>query len=226
AKVARVIPVILRPCDWHGMPFGKLNATPKDGKAISTWPNLDEAFLDVVKAIKGAVGHSASVAPTRLATQAVSPAERASFPRSSNLRVKKQFTDADKDRHLDEAFEYMTKFFEGSLHELEQRNDGLQTTFRQIDANTFTAIVYQHGKTVAECRISRGGFMGKGITYSSDAGSRSNSINDNLSVEADDQGMYLKTMMNFGSSALRDDAQLTFEGASEYYWSRLIERIQ
>jgi hypothetical protein len=120
----------------------------------------------------------------------------------------------------------MTKFFEASLHELEQRNSGLQTTFRRIDANTFTAVVYQHGKSVSACRISLGGFMGKGITYSSDAGARSNGINDMLSVESDDQGLYLKTMMNFGSSTLRDDAQLTFEGASEYYWSRLIDRLQ
>ncbi len=45
---ARVIPVTVRPCDWHPLPFGKLVATPRDGKAISTWPNLDEAFLDVV----------------------------------------------------------------------------------------------------------------------------------------------------------------------------------
>jgi hypothetical protein len=27
---ARVIPVILRPCDWHSAPFGKLLATPID----------------------------------------------------------------------------------------------------------------------------------------------------------------------------------------------------
>jgi hypothetical protein len=40
-----VIPVILRPCDWHDMPFGRLQATPKDGKAITLWPNIDEASL-------------------------------------------------------------------------------------------------------------------------------------------------------------------------------------
>ena len=226
AKEARVIPVILRPCDWHDMPFGKLNATPKDGKAVSTWPNLDEAFLDIVGAIKGVIGHPAAAASTRFATQAGRDAERFSFPRSSNLRIKRKFTDADKDRHLDDAFEYMAKFFELSLNELEQRNSGLQTKFRRIDANTFTALVYQHGKSVSECRISLGGFMGKGITYSSDSGARSNGINDMLNIGSDDQGLYLKTMMNFGSSTHRDDAQLTFEGASEYYWSNFIKRLQ
>jgi hypothetical protein len=55
AATARVIPVILRACDWHSAPFGKLLATPTDGKAITTWPNLDEAFLDVVRKIREAV---------------------------------------------------------------------------------------------------------------------------------------------------------------------------
>jgi hypothetical protein len=52
---ARVIPVILRPCDWHGLPFGKLLATPKDGRPVTMWPNIDEAFLDIVNAIKSAL---------------------------------------------------------------------------------------------------------------------------------------------------------------------------
>ncbi|MGB8988216.1 MAG: toll/interleukin-1 receptor domain-containing protein, partial [Candidatus Sulfotelmatobacter sp.] len=43
---ARVIPIILRPCDWHDLPFGKLLATPKDGRPVTMWPNIDQAFLD------------------------------------------------------------------------------------------------------------------------------------------------------------------------------------
>jgi rod shape-determining protein MreB len=52
---ARVIPVILRPCDWHSLLFGKLLATPRDGRAITLWANHDEAFLDVVRSIKTAI---------------------------------------------------------------------------------------------------------------------------------------------------------------------------
>ena len=32
---ARVIPVILQPCDWHDLPFGKILATPMDGRSRS-----------------------------------------------------------------------------------------------------------------------------------------------------------------------------------------------
>jgi hypothetical protein len=52
---ARVIPVILRPVDWLNAPFGKLQALPRDGKAVSVWANRDEAFTDVAKGIKVAI---------------------------------------------------------------------------------------------------------------------------------------------------------------------------
>src|ERR1700730_18139942 len=44
---ARVIPVILRPIDYKGAPFDKLQALPTDAKPVTTSPNIDQAFLDV-----------------------------------------------------------------------------------------------------------------------------------------------------------------------------------
>ncbi len=54
-KVARVIPVILRPVDWSGAPFGKLLALPTDAKPVTSWPNRDEAFVSVARGIRAAV---------------------------------------------------------------------------------------------------------------------------------------------------------------------------
>jgi hypothetical protein len=51
---ARIIPVILRPVDWHDTPIGKILATPRDGKPVTTWHRRDEAFLDVVTSIRRA----------------------------------------------------------------------------------------------------------------------------------------------------------------------------
>jgi TIR domain len=51
---ARVIPVILEPCDWQKLPFGKLTATPTDGKTISKFPNKHDGFLEVTRAIRKA----------------------------------------------------------------------------------------------------------------------------------------------------------------------------
>ena len=53
---ARVIPVILRPVDWQGAPFGKLQSLPTDGKPVTSWTNRDEAFTDVARGIRNAIG--------------------------------------------------------------------------------------------------------------------------------------------------------------------------
>jgi WD40 repeat protein len=55
AGEARVIPIILRPTDWQGAPFSKLQALPTDAKAITRWENRDEAFLNVVQGIRNVV---------------------------------------------------------------------------------------------------------------------------------------------------------------------------
>jgi hypothetical protein len=59
AGEARVIPIILRPCDWQGESFGKLEAVPKDAKEhirpVSEWSSRDAAFLKVSTRIKEVV---------------------------------------------------------------------------------------------------------------------------------------------------------------------------
>jgi hypothetical protein len=52
---ARVIPIILKPVDWSGAPFSKLQALPKNAKSITTWENRDEALLDVAQGIRKVV---------------------------------------------------------------------------------------------------------------------------------------------------------------------------
>jgi hypothetical protein len=55
ANEAIVIPIILRPADWHKMPFGKLQALPKDAKPVTKWQPQDEAFLSISQGIRIAV---------------------------------------------------------------------------------------------------------------------------------------------------------------------------
>ena len=41
---ARVIPVLLRPCNWKGLPYSTLAPLPADGEPVSRWSNADQAF--------------------------------------------------------------------------------------------------------------------------------------------------------------------------------------
>jgi len=49
---SRVIPVLLRPADWGGAPFAKLQSVPTGAKPISEWPNVDAAFVDVMQHLR------------------------------------------------------------------------------------------------------------------------------------------------------------------------------
>jgi len=55
ARDARVIPIIVRPCDWAGAPFSKLQAVPTDARAVTSWTNQDEAWTNVAQGIRRAV---------------------------------------------------------------------------------------------------------------------------------------------------------------------------
>lgn len=51
---ARVIPVILRSCLWNKSPLGRLKAMPTDGKAVTTWADVDEALTVVAVGVRDA----------------------------------------------------------------------------------------------------------------------------------------------------------------------------
>ncbi len=54
----RVIPVILKPCQWTTTQFSMLQAVPKDAKPILDWDSEDRAYLDVAKKITIAIEES------------------------------------------------------------------------------------------------------------------------------------------------------------------------
>jgi len=108
------------------------------------------------------------------------------------------------------------------LRELEGRNPGLETSFRRIDANRFTAAVYKNGRAASRCTVFIGGIGSDGIAYLAAESTESNAMNEALSVRNDEHDLYLKGLgMQRGSAN-----NLSQEGAAEYYWSLLIERLQ
>ena len=51
-KQVKIIPIIVRPCDHASLPINQLQALPKGAIPISTWPNRDEAYLNIVLEFK------------------------------------------------------------------------------------------------------------------------------------------------------------------------------
>lgn len=226
---ARVIPVILRPFEWNRAPFGRLAAAPKDGRPVTKWPDRDEAFLDVTRAIRRAVegvGKPAERVPPREVVVRGEPNIARPGPRSANLRVAKDFNERAKDKFIEETFEFVANFFENSLQELSTRNEGIEAAFKRVDANRFTSAIYSAGRKISACTIFRGADH-PDIGFSLSDRAETNSYNESVSIEHDDQSLFFKAL---GMSRIADsgsrDAKLSMEGVAELFWSIFIEPAQ
>lgn len=230
ASTAVVIPVILHPCDWHSAPFGHLRATPTDGKPVSLYANQHEAFTIIAKDIREAalrLGATRGAAPSPVLKHPRVAAGPEPGPRSSNLRVKRHFDDHEQDAFLEESFEYITRYFEGSLDQLAKRNPQLKARLKRIDATSFSASIYDNGKRVSECSVWYGGsgFRSRDIAFSHTADLRRNSWNESLSVGDDGYTLHLKPL-GMAMMGSRSESVLSQEGAAEYFWSLLIRPLQ
>jgi len=231
---ACVIPVILRSCDWHHAPFSTLLVTPTDGRPVSKFSSQDDAFLEVVTAIRRVVSEREPRREGALSPQGyglLPNLPTLDAPRSSNLRIRKTFSDHDRDTFSSESFEYVANFFENSLNELSNRNSEVSSHFKRIDANRFAAVIYVSGEALTECCIFLSGHASwnvkNGIFYSSNASSNGNGFNESISIVSDGYGLFWQLL---GLSLLggKQDAKklLTQQGAAEYFWNMLISRLQ
>jgi hypothetical protein len=223
-----VVPVILRPCDWSDAPFAKLMALPTDGKPVTQWANIDDAFLSITKGIKERVRSRSGPKREAVSAKPAAPKSAAASPkpRSSNLRITQEFTDRDRDRFRHETFEFVFNFFTGSIEELIARHNGIEGETRRIDANCFTASLYRDGKTVAECTIFMGmGFAGD-IAYSGKITTSRSSFNESMSINDDGQALYLKALGMASMGSRSENDKLSQQGAGEYFWAMFIEPLQ
>jgi len=224
-----VIPVIIHPCDWHSAPFGSFRATPTDGKPVSMYANQHEAFSIVAKDIREAAQSINTPSANTESNQVNKPSKNqiSQKARSSNLRIKRNFDDHEKDEFLENSYEYVARYFEGSLEELTNRHKHIKTRFKRLTGTSFTAFIYDNGKRAAECTIFYGGesFFSKGIAYSSSGDGAERSMNESLSVEDDGYTLYLKSL-GIGMMGRNQDEHLSQQGAAEYYWSIFIRPLQ
>lgn len=65
---AKIISIIVRPCDWNDCEFAKFQAVPKNAHPITLWDNQDSAWLDVIDGIKKTLDkfYPVAIAPPKL----------------------------------------------------------------------------------------------------------------------------------------------------------------
>lgn len=231
---AVVIPVILRECAWHQLPFGSILAATTDGKPITKFTSHDEGYVQVVEAVSRAIANmeakklqQTTYVPSPASGNPVHQVKDAVFtPRSSNLSLPKTFTDLDKDRARREGFEYVARYFENSLEELKKRHTGLDVDFQQPNADSFTCAVYINGNKAGQCGIWRSSnSRGIGDICYSQNGVTHNSCNESWSISDNGQVLGFRTLMGFGYSGSKDTL-LTNEGMAEHLWEMFFNPIK
>lgn len=234
-REAVVIPVILRECAWHQLPFGKITAATIDGKPIDKFASRDDGYVQVADAVSRAIDNMEAAKPFRNVhvSYAANILPQASdtilTPRSSNLSLPKNFTDLDKDRARREGFEYVARYFENSLEELKKRYSDLDIDLHHSDANSFICAIYINGNKVGQCGIwygaSRSYGIGEGICFSQEGVNR-NSYNECLTVDDNGQVLGFRPLMGINGASSSREALLTNEGMAAHLWDMFFKPIQ
>lgn len=149
---AKVIPVIVRHCDWPNTPLANLRGTPRDNRPVKSWPDRDEAWLDVARDVRAALlaadggvrSSKDNLAAVVMPASYVAPV--VARPRSANVAVERRFTDLDRDRFVRQTFEFFTEFFANSVAEVQARAPDVEGSIVNVDANRFTAAAYRDGR--------------------------------------------------------------------------------
>ena len=231
----RVVPIILRPCQWKGVPIGngetlsEFVALPKDGKAVISWPDADTAIdnavgaiRDMLKACDGSGQPGTSLAP-RVDANVAAPRSSSS---TSLLGIAAKPTDLDRDRFLRSGYTTVAALFEEKLGELKGSDPRIDTDFERIDSRSFAASVYLDGKRVGQINIWYGSDTWRNalcLSYDTAMSTR-NSMNDWLPLEDTPQGL----AFGAGNAMSRRsaDGPLDANGAASYFWENFLEQVR
>lgn len=221
AGEARVIPIIVEPCNWAEMPrLRQLKAVPKDGEPISEWANANNAYLNVVQEIRRIV--DAGDAPARAVTDEPSiAASRQGVPR---YRVQRDFDEIDRGVYRDAAFAAIKDYFRRAISEIDAV-DGLRGRFVDRGANSFSSTVVNRSRQSGTAHITvhcrNAGFALGDIYFSFNENAADNTANGGFNVSSDEYEQFLVvTMMMFGNEPER----LNPDQAAEYLWNQFIEQ--
>ena len=218
---ARVVPIIVEPCDWTSTPLRDLKALPQNSKPISEWTNENNAFLDIVQELRRVLDAEGVPRATEKgeATVRAAPVQ----PGVRRYRVKRDFDEIDRSDFREEAFGVIRDYFERAVAEIDAIED-LRGRFTSLSAVSFTCTIVNRAREHGTAHITVQGRkenVGLGdISYSFTENAPPNSANGMFTVAADEYELYLSPMMGFGGQQER----LTSEAAAEQLWENFLER--
>lgn len=219
-----IIPVVVEPCDWLSTPFKKFKAIPKDGKAVSTWQNINTAFLDVIQNIRKLIDTSKGEG------QKASKEKESPITFTRNYRVQKDFDSIEKLEHLERTFHEIKECIKRYIDEVIQLENIKARTLIDND-NVFQCMLINRNKIASEAQLkisittptmrSRGFDTGAmEINYSIKEENRHNKI---FSLTFDE--FHLFYIENNYFSTQRGKVELTAKDMADIIWKEWLESV-
>lgn len=219
AGTARVIPIIVEPCDWASMSsLHRLKALPHDAKPLSEWANANTAYLNVVQEIRRVCEEAR---PKE--RQAEQPVTKEDTSNTSRYRIQRDFDDIDRSEFRDAAFEVTKDYFERAISEI-NTIDGLKGRLVDSSPVSFGCTIVNRHQTqgTAHITVHRGGagaMMGD-IFWSFEENSSPSSANGWVNVSSDEYEQFLEGLGSFHGQELKHASPVQF---AENLWEQLIE---
>lgn len=152
-----------------------------------------------------------------------------SGPRIPLPKIKKTFTQREKDQFLKNVFFAIKEYFKEALFQLQTSYKWIETDFSEIHNFKFVSQIYVNGETKSQCKIWIGGISSSNsIAYQSGQVNINNdsSMNDWLSVDDDGYELGLKPSgLGFSKPLKFTKDLLNTEESAEYLWMRFTEYI-
>ena len=219
---ARVVPIIVEPCDWASTPLRDLKALPRDGKPVSDWVNENNAYLDVVQDLRRALeAEEVPRAPEQEEARIqLGPAQ----PSVRRYRVKRDFDEIDRSDFREAAFGVIRDYFERAVAEIEAIED-LRGRFVSLSAISFTCTIVNRAREHGTGHITVHGRREKvgfgDISYSFSENAPPNTANGMFTIEADEYELYLSSMM---MGIGQHEEKLSPETAAEQLWEEFLQQ--
>ena len=219
---ARVVPIIIEPCDWRSSPLGRLKALPNDGVPVSEWPNQNSAYLDMVNELRRIVTADDAPHPTVAPTGSLAGVPEPSAGRGG-YRIRRDFDQIDRSEFREAAFAAIHSYFQTRIAEL-TGEPNLRGRFSSVTPSSFSCTVVNlaldrgTAHITVRSRSGNGGFGDISFAYSENA--PEGTANGFFTVEADEYEFYLRGLL-FGFGQEND--RFSPEGVAEHLWLEFLQ---
>ena len=145
-------------------------------------------------------------------------------------KIKREFTDRERSQFLRQSFMLIRDYFKRGLEQLAASDTEIKADFEMITARKFAAEIYWRGTLKATCEAWWGsGQMSsrwQAINFTHSSSLHRSGITESLSVQNDDQSLYLSGFNSITAHSQRAKNGLTQQEAAEHLWQMFTSSLK